>query len=118
MAIACYDIPSTFTTTASNYFQPTTGKTWAITAMFLTNRHSAAVGVDLWIVDTDVQALNSINSGSPPSDKYTYIKAIQIPGEDTYINDVQRLIMADHNLFYWKAAQANKVNVIISYMEI
>ena len=63
MAIACYDIPGSYTQTASNYFIPTSGKTWAITAMFITNRDASSVqSVDLWIVDTDVQALNTIVS--------------------------------------------------------
>ena len=117
MPIACYDVPSTYTQTASNYFIPTSGKTWAITAMFITNRDASSVqSVDLWIVDTDVQALNSIVSA--PQDKFTYIKQLGIPATDTYINDVQRLIFSDNNMLYWTAANANKINVVISYMEI
>ena len=93
------------------------GKTWAITAMFITNRDASSVqSVDLWIVDTDVQALNSIVSA--PQDKFTYIKQLGIPATDTYINDVQRLIFSDNNMLYWKAVNANKINVVISYMEI
>ncbi len=119
MAIACYDIPGSYTQTASNYFQPTTGKTWAITAMFFTNRDGSSVqALDLWIIDTDVQALNTITNASQPQPKFTYIKQLGIPAEDTYINDVQRLILSDNNLFYWKAAQADKINAVISYMEI
>ena len=119
MAIACYDIPSTYTTIASNYFQPASGKTWAITAMFFTNRdESANQVVDLWIIDTDTQALNTISNAQPPQAKFKYIQGLSIPATDTYVNDVQRLIMSDNNLFYWKAAALNKINVVISYMEI
>ena len=86
------------------------------TAMFITNRDakSSVQSVDLWIVDTDVQALNTIVSA--PQDKFTYIK-LGIPATDTYINDVQRLIFSDNNMLYWKK-NANKINVVISYMEI
>jgi hypothetical protein len=120
MAIACFDVPNTYTTNADNYFIPPVDKTWAITAMFCTNRDVVytSVALDLWIINSDDQTLASISNAAPPNNKFIYIKALGIPSTDTYINDVQRLILTDNNIFYWKAAIASSINIVISYMEI
>ena len=116
MGMAAYNVPGTYQATDTNYFYVPAGKTYAITTAFFSNRHATVdCALSVWVTD---ESPSTIYNNGQPNDKYLYIKELQIPATDTYINDTQRMILEAGWGFYWIADTTNRVNAIISYMEI
>jgi hypothetical protein len=77
----------------------------AVTAMYITNKSSTAGNVDIYVVP----------SGDTVSDNFKIYNNLQIPAEDTYVIDSEKLILENGDKIYIAAPDSSgQFNATIS----
>ena len=77
----------------------------AVTAMYITNKSATAGNVDIYVVP----------SGETVSENFKIYNNLQIPAEDTYVIDSEKLILENGDKFYIAAPDSSgQFNATIS----
>ena len=108
MAIAQAEL----TSTASSVF--TASSDVAITTLFICNRHYEAISFDMWMVPNTY-------SNTSPANTHAIIVNIPIEGEDTFLFDVERILLSSGDKVYARMntnPQANSVTSTIIYTAV